>query len=746
MVFALDLRGLVDPTALEWAINKVVGRHGALRSKFIETDGRPRLVVLDRLDVPLRQEDLAEGEPALRERLRAENELGFDLERGPMLRTTLLRVAPEQHVLLFAAHHIVFDGHSVEVLLQEIGDFYRDPDYEAPAAGQFEDFARSEWEWLESTEGGEALEFWRENLAGAQQPALPADHRSAISNSIAAARVDREVPAAAVAGLQELLTTERVTPFMLMHAVYHLVLAASSGQRDTVVGSPAAVREGLMQDAIGYFVNMVAIRVDSTADVTFRDLLRRVRGGLIDVLEHQNYPYPQVVAKVRPGIEGRRSTFFDSVLSIEFAVSRPKGWPGLDVTLIDTEPVTAQFNVAVSTWWSDEAVGVTMVYREALYGRPFVTAMARHFVDILVRAVADPDLALDALVGKELSDAGASEVEAFAPAPPAQVGPFRGREPRNTMEEVLCQLFCEVIGVETVTIDDDFFELGGHSMLAGRMASRIRAVLGVECAVHHVFEAPTVAELSGLMLQGRVGDSFAPLLPLRAGGTRQPVFFLPPIGGLGWSYARFLPYIPKGHPVYAFQTTLLTFASGRPNTLGELARTFWEQIVERCPEGPLALVGWSFGGVLAQEVAVVAEESGGEVSHLVLLDSVPAKCDGMTVTATASESSNAIRESIQGSVGIGSRDMDETVLRDQTKVAEYCLDLLSRHSSRAYGGNVVSFETRDSGLTRAQVGVGWSSLTAGHTEFFPLDCLHEEVMDTNTVAVTGPILRKLLRG
>ncbi|WP_228561116.1 amino acid adenylation domain-containing protein, partial [Catenulispora pinisilvae] len=210
------------------------------------------------------------------------------------------------------------------------------------------------------------------------------------------------------------------------------------------------------------------------------------------------------------------------------------------------------------------------------------------------------------------------------PAPEFDSDPA-GRKPRTVQEQQLCDLFAEVLGLESVSIDDNFFALGGHSLLATRLVSRVRSALGVELGLRTLFEAPTVAGLAT-----RLGglndpeDSFRVLLPLRSTGSADPVFCVHPLSPLSWGYSRLAALLDPDVPVYGLQGRGMLEPEALPGSIAEMAADYVAQIRSVQKSGPYRLVGWSLGGCVAQEMAVQLEEQGEKVSSLVLLDP-PAK-------------------------------------------------------------------------------------------------------------------------
>ncbi|GAA3433284.1 non-ribosomal peptide synthetase [Kutzneria kofuensis] len=197
-----------------------------------------------------------------------------------------------------------------------------------------------------------------------------------------------------------------------------------------------------------------------------------------------------------------------------------------------------------------------------------------------------------------------------------------GRGPRSPREVLLCQLFAEVLKVDTVSIDDNFFDLGGHSLLATQLVSKIGAVLGTQLSIRTLFDAATVAELSAQLDEGDERDPFAMLLPLRAGGDGYPLFCVHPVGGLSWCYSTLLRGLDRDTPVYGLQSRSLS-GGQPPETLEELVGDYVDQIRKVQPTGPYHLLGWSMGGHLAHAVAAALRQSGDEVALLAVLDAYP---------------------------------------------------------------------------------------------------------------------------
>ncbi|MET7294794.1 amino acid adenylation domain-containing protein [Streptomyces griseoloalbus] len=240
-----------------------------------------------------------------------------------------------------------------------------------------------------------------------------------------------------------------------------------------------------------------------------------------------------------------------------------------------------------------------------------------------------------------------------------------GRAPRDETETVLCEIFAELLGHDTVHIDDNFFELGGHSLLATKLISRVRDRLGAEMSVVSIFEAPTVATLAGRLGQDGTTGPTAPLLTLRPGGTDTPLFCVHPLGGLSWPYAGLAEHLPAEVALHGLQAVGLDGDDPLPGSLEEMADDYVARIRAVQPEGPYRLLGWSLGGRIAHAMAVRLEAAGQEVELLALLDAYPST----TAEPDARFSEREFLDGILSAAGLDAAGLDGPVDVDTVMAA-----------------------------------------------------------------------------
>jgi aspartate racemase len=405
---ALHMRGGLQEAAFERSLHAIVERHEVLRTSFAVSNGHLMQVVSQRLDVPLQTRDLRRlaGPEQEAEVLRLSSEQAtapFDLARGPLLRMLLLRLSSEEHVFLFTIHHIVFDGWSMGVFLQELQALYRATAEGLPSplpelAVQYADFALWQKEWLQGEVLARELAYWKQQLAGATavlelptdrpRPALPT-YRGALQRFALSGHLSDQ--------LKGLSRKEGTTLYMTMLAALSCLLCRYSGQEDIVIGSPIAGRSRPeTEELIGFFVNTQVLRTDLSGDPTFRELLGRVAEVAQQAQAHQELPFDVLVKELQPQREQGLTPFFQVMMSLEYA---PASTSSLDWTLVSEEIATgtAKFDLSLLLEDGPDGLSGCFEYSSDLFEQATVARMAGHFATLLQAVVADPGLRLSQL-------------------------------------------------------------------------------------------------------------------------------------------------------------------------------------------------------------------------------------------------------------------------------------------------------------------------------------------------------------
>ncbi|MEU9043685.1 MULTISPECIES: amino acid adenylation domain-containing protein [unclassified Kitasatospora] len=322
-----------------------------------------------------------------------------------------------------------------------------------------------------------------------------------------------------------------------------------------------------------------------------------------------------------------------------------------------------------------------------------------------------------------------------------------GRAARTPQEELLCALFAETLGLEGVGIDDDFFDLGGHSLLAMKLLARVRAALGVDPGMRALFEAPTVAGLARRLDDGPAADALDVLLPLRTGGDRAPLFCVHPAAGISWVYSGLLRHLGPEQPVYGLQARGLR--GGAPASVAEIAEDYVRQIRAVRPAGPYHLLGWSFGAVVAQEMAVRLQAEGAEVGLLALLDGAPA---ARTADAPVVEPVDTLDELLRslGHDPADGRGLEslKAVLGEAVAVLPEVFDrhrkLMAEHVPDRYRGDAVFFGATTGKPADWPYEQTWRPYLDGRIEPHRLACAHGELTQPEPLARIAAVLAEKL--
>lgn len=336
-----------------------------------------------------------------------------------------------------------------------------------------------------------------------------------------------------------------------------------------------------------------------------------------------------------------------------------------------------------------------------------------------------------------------------------------GRGPRTPQEEILCDLFMEVLHLPRVGIDDRFFDLGGHSLLAVQLMSRIREALGVELSIGNLFEAPTVAGLAERLEMGSSQSALDVLLPLRTSGDKPPLFCVHPAGGLSWCYAGLMTNIGTDYPIYGLQARGIGQREELPKTLDDMAADYIKQIRTVQPKGPYHLLGWSLGGNVVQAMATQLQNQGEEVSLLVMLDAYPnhflpikeAPDDEealIALLALGGYDPDSLGEKpldFEVAIEILRRDgsalasLDETVILNLKNTYVNSVGILGSYKPKTFRGNVLFFRSTIIPEWFDPIEPdSWKPYINGQIEQIDIDCRHKDLCQPEPLAQIGKVL------
>ncbi|MDP1419335.1 non-ribosomal peptide synthase/polyketide synthase [Peribacillus simplex] len=409
MPMVCRLTGNWVPEALETGWNQLIERHESLRTVFHEVDGHPVQQIQPYAFRSLSQMDLTmlspeEREAEVKRLMQQETEVPFDLGEGPLIRTILLRVGEEDWVLLCILHHIVSDGWSMGVLLEEWIAFYEEATDEKvaelePLPIQYADFAQWQKGWLKEELLEQQLHYWQEELSGElpllqlpmdrPRPAVQTHHGS--THTVLLSRSLRDK-------LNELSRQEGSTLFMTLLAAYQSFLSRYTGQEDILVGSPIANRnyreiEGL----IGFFVNTLVYRADLSGTLTFQDILSQVRQKALKAYEYQDIPFEKIVEVVQPERSTSHSPIFQTMFILQNMKQELPVLSGRRIDMIESHSPIAKFDLSVMAAETEEGLMFAFEYNKDLFDVTTIERMAGHFEKWLHEVSHHPQKSLNSL-------------------------------------------------------------------------------------------------------------------------------------------------------------------------------------------------------------------------------------------------------------------------------------------------------------------------------------------------------------
>ncbi len=634
------LRGPLDLAALQCSVQEMVNRHDSLRTSFRIEHQKLQQVVESTCRVTIPITDLtgvADPTAEAYQLARREVQEPFDLSKAPLFRVCLFRATPVDHVFLFTMHHIITDAWSVQIFAKEFEQLYnafsRGETSPLPALPiRYGDFAEWQVEWFQTNEVQQQLAYWRNKLKGA--PALlelPTDAPRPPEQTFEGAVEVAAIPQDIVEGIEHVASRCQVTPFMVQLAAFKVLLYRYAQQDDVVVGIPVAGRNRVETEGlIGFFVNTLVLRDDLGGNPRFTDLIAQVRETILGAFSNVDVPFEKIVEELQPERNlsynplfqimfatlksAVRSHKFADLTAFPYVVSGEKSIFDLSMTLI--EDVDRK-------WWAQ------VEYNTNLFRQERISRMLSDYASVLAGIVSDPNSHILSLPLPSLPAAtdhlkptvvGKGKRERQKVTSSASIR--RASGPLDQDQELLVEIWKEVLGLAEVGIRDSFFDVGGHSLLAVRLVAEIREITGRQIPVSAIFRAPTIEAFAPLLRENLDDQPDPVLLKLQEGDGIVPFFAIAAPGVDTFGLSLLARHMGSNQSVYKVQGHA-PVVWGRPFTKPEL-RTLAQEYVAALrsvqPHGPYCLGGMCGGVLIAQEVILELESMQEEVGVFSIFD------------------------------------------------------------------------------------------------------------------------------
>jgi non-ribosomal peptide synthetase component F/alpha-ketoglutarate-dependent taurine dioxygenase/acyl carrier protein len=408
-LFALRLIGLLNVVALEQSLNEIVRRHEALRTSFDTDNGQPFQAIASTLNIKLPILDLSnlsaiEQETEVERLINEEYQNSFDLSQAPLLRCTLLHIHEQEHIVLFSIHHIVSDGWSMGVFVQELAALYAafsvgksSPLAELPI--QYADFAIWQRQYLQGERLESLLSYWKQQLANLPGLQLPTTRSRAEVKTNRGASHSFVIPASVVQEVRSLSQQAGVTLFMTLLASFKILLQRYCNQDDIVVGTDVANRnQAEIEPLIGFFINLLVLRTNLSGNPSFLELLQRVRSQTLAAYAHQDLPFDELVRALQPERHLSNAVPLFQVLFV--LQNTPKSsleLPGITFKVLEVESKTARFDLSLLLAETKQGIEGKWQYNADLFTADTITRLTNHWQTLINSIISQPQSRINSL-------------------------------------------------------------------------------------------------------------------------------------------------------------------------------------------------------------------------------------------------------------------------------------------------------------------------------------------------------------
>ena len=606
--FCYRISGILDVDALQRSCEDVVRRHPALRTAFIwEGLERPLQAVRSSVTLPFEVRDLRNSGTRWHDQvhqLRQDDQARrYTLTRAPLTRVTLVRIADEEHLLVWNVHHLVADRWSLGPLLEDLGQFYghriEGRTWNPPPAPGFRVYVA----WMLERPSPPAEAYWRSALLGFRQPTLLGSGDPAGAGVARASILHRLAPDL-LAGLRARAASWSVSVGSLMLAAIATALAQEHRRRDVVFGLTVSGRPSDLSEAeriVGSFINNLPVRVDLTENhQTLHELTRRLQAA-----QARRQPFEHVsAADLRAWCEVHPSfPLFDLLAVINLDSAPTLAWPGLEIRA-EIGQLAGAYPFVLGVGIDEGELILSMTSADQVRATRFLAHLSRSLASLASSHASTVGDLVSFASDSPLTDAVARE------------GP--ARPPALTTAETVLEIWREILGgAADVSFDDDLLARGATSLQIVHAFAVMERRLGRTAPLATIFTARSVRGLAEAL--GEPVERVGSLVPIRASGQRPPLFTVPGIGGNVVSLTALARVMSVDQPVYGLQSKGLDGLEPPRADIRTIAREFVSEI-EGDIRVPYALLGICWGAAVAFEMAGILTTAGRPPALLALLD------------------------------------------------------------------------------------------------------------------------------
>lgn len=791
------LNGNLRIPAFKRAWQQVIQRHSVLRTLFLmEGLDEPLQIVRQQIALPWEQHDWqglssVEQEKQLEILLQRDRSCGFELGKAPLMRLILVQVARGTYYFIWSFHHIILDGWSRALVLKEVFSFYdafrQNQDLHLACGRPYRDYIA----WLQQQDLSKAEEYWRALLRGFTSPTrlklAPASERVSSDERYEQQHVQLSV--ATTAALQSLAQRYQITMNILVRGVWSLLLSHYSGEKDVVFGATVSGRpEALLgaESMVGMFINILPVRVRVSPEATLQSWLQELQAQQLDLHRYEHTPLVQIQqwSEVPWNFP-----LFESLLVFE-------NYPPVNTSSLERDASLEMRNMHSDTRTNypitivadpGEELGLQIIYDCRRFDSYSIARMARHLQTLLESIATQPDIRLSELPTQDI--AGCPQL---SPAPhlassnklrssdaPALDGVSSRLEeslvaPETPLEFQLVQIWEDILQIHPIGITDNFFDLGGQSILALRLITQIQKQFGQKFPLSLLAQAGNIKQLAYLLEQQHILLSPSPLIALQPRGSKPPFFCVHPASGNVLCYHKLAHYLSDDQPFFGLYDPDIYKEEFPCTAIEEMASRYIEAIRTVQPGGPYLLGGYSFGSIVAFEMAQQLRKQGQQIALLAILDGgSPASSQGfaddddaaffaiLTMELTRGPTSKSLREvyydlrrlELQEQISYVWEQMERAGLdlpaegppwvHHSMQIFKTRIQAIKRYSPEIYAGQITFFQSSEQhGVEElTPVDEGWQKFSTKPMETYVVPGYHDTIIDEPDVRTLAGYLQ-----
>ena len=661
MHLGLWLRGPLNVDSLRSSLQKLMNRHASLRTGFKLQAEELLQVVTRRVDLSFPISDVSgstEPYAAAYQVADAEVEKPFDLGEATLFRACLIRVTGNDHVLLCTMPHIVTDSWSMQIMAKELSALYvtssaepQSPLPELPVS--YGDYSEWQNEWIKTADVQCQLTFWKDELDGAPNVLeLCIQRPRPVEQTFKGSSQTLQISDETIRDVKALAVRLQATPFMVFLAAFKVLLYRVSGQADLLVGVPVAGRNQVETEGlVGFFVNTLVLRDDLFFNPPFAELVAQVRETTLTAFANADVPFEKIVEILQPERNLSYNPIFQVMFSVIKSAVQSHAFGDLIAFPYVVTPKTSIFDLSLTIIEGVDGHWFAQIdHNTDLFRAEDISRLLAAYTELLQAVISSPEKAINNLSMSDFQDVSpllpAASVSRTAQAcligDQSRAGsstsrhkkkvkrsstsrepkPVHSAEPLMADEQLLVDIWKNVLQLPGIGIDDNFFDVGGHSLLAAQLIAQVRDATRRKVAVSAIFRAPTVRELARSLREDLLSQPEPTVMKLGGIGKGVPLFAIAEPGVETFGFAQLARHLPTAHSIYKLQTPS-PVVSGRPRTreeLQNLGKQYVAAMRAEQPHGPYCFGAMCEGVLIAQEMILQLEAEGEDVALFTIFD------------------------------------------------------------------------------------------------------------------------------